>query len=378
VKVLVVSPLPLFPLSHGGRARIWHLAAGLARAGAAVDVLCPWTPGQPLRATERDGVRLHPQRFAVNALPAIAGDAVVPWQVALSLQPWQLGPRRRLRAFDGYDVAHFDFCAHAHWMGRGPRGAKVVYSSHNVERDFAAAQLGLGRWSRRMLAATESLERRAVRASDLVIATTDDDAGRFEELYGAMHRVEVLPQGHDAMAPDARERLRERTRRELGLRPGERAVLFFGGPAAHNREAVRFLETRVLPELEPGARLIVAGECAAAGNGNGRALRLGFVDDLRPLLAASDVGVNPVESGCGQSLKVAQYLGAGLPVVATPSGARGEQMASSGVHIAPRAEFAAAVAAITRAPRPPVQGDATSWTAIGARLHRIYEELLDA
>jgi len=41
---------------------------------------------------------------------------------------------------------------------------------------------------------------------------------------------------------------------------------------------------------------------------------------LRPLLAAADVAVNPVARGSGQSLKVVEYLAAGLPVVALPAG----------------------------------------------------------
>jgi glycosyltransferase involved in cell wall biosynthesis len=49
----------------------------------------------------------------------------------------------------------------------------------------------------------------------------------------------------------------------------------------------------------------------------------GFVDDLRPFLAASDIALNPMLSGGGSNIKMFDYLAAGLPVLSTPFGARG-------------------------------------------------------
>ena len=70
----MISPLPLLPQSHGARVRTYRLAAGLARAGAQVDVLYPWTPGRPLRAARVDGMTLHPQAFALNPLPRVVSE----------------------------------------------------------------------------------------------------------------------------------------------------------------------------------------------------------------------------------------------------------------------------------------------------------------
>jgi len=47
-------------------------------------------------------------------------------------------------------------------------------------------------------------------------------------------------------------------------------------------------------------------------------------DDAKTLLLqATDVALNPMFSGSGTNLKMLEYLAAGVPVVATPVGARG-------------------------------------------------------
>jgi glycosyltransferase involved in cell wall biosynthesis len=379
MRVLVVTPYPLFPLSHGGRVRSFRLATGLAQAGATVDVLFPWTPGQPLGATRRDGVTLHPHRFAANVLPALFRDRLVPSPVALAAQPYALGPRRRLRGFDGYDVVQFEFCATARWMGRAPAGARVVYSAHNVEADFwSHAQLRRGP-RRAMCRAVAALERRAVGVSDMVLVPTQADADRLTELYGPARRIAVLPQGYDgevAPAPERRTRMRECERARLGLGPGDVAVVFVGGPAAHNREAVAFLERELVPRLGRRGHVLIAGKCG--GRGGGQTRRLGFVEDLGPLLAAADVAVNPVATGTGQSLKVAEYLAAGVPVVATPAGARGIDPRNGLLTVTERPGFAQAVVAASGRRRG--QGAngtaAASWRQIGARLHAELAELV--
>src|SRR5215218_2058033 len=97
MRVLSIVPFPILPLTHGGRVRAYRLAVGLARAGALVDLSCPWHPGLPYRAFERDGITIRPFVFGANVLPALLGDRVLSPLVQLSLQPFTLGPRRLLR-----------------------------------------------------------------------------------------------------------------------------------------------------------------------------------------------------------------------------------------------------------------------------------------
>ena len=373
MRVLSILPFPVLPLTHGGRVRAYRLAVGLAGAGATVDLCCPWHPAFPLRPFRREGVTIRPFVFAANVLPVLLGDRIVPPLLQLSRQPLTSGPRRLLRQCRAYDIVEFHFCAYAAWMSRIGGQPRVVYCAHNVEKDYAVAASPFYHLFARQI---EDLERRAVRASDLVVACTDADGRRLGGLYGEPKALAVLPNGFDETeVAEARGYGREQARAELGLRPDELAILFVGGPAVHNRRAARFLEEKLLPAVTRPARLIIAGRCARPHR-QGRVLALGFVTSLAPLLAAADVAVNPVESGSGSNLKLAEYVAAGLPVVSTPFGLRGYEAFADRVTVAELSGFAAAVQAGGRLGDPPPGIADLGWSALGARLHELYAEVI--
>jgi glycosyltransferase involved in cell wall biosynthesis len=356
--------------------RAYHLAVGLARAGAQVDLACPWHPRLPLRPFEREGITIRPFVFAANLLPALLGDRILSPLLQLSGQPFTFGPRRLLRTSRLYDVVEFHFCAYAAWMSRVAPHTRVVYSAHNVEVDFAVAEptTRLRRLHGKQIG---KLERRAVHDSDLVVTCTASDGKRLAHLYGPLNRLAVISNGFDERELWGVPVLgREETRAELGLKPEELAILFIGGPALHNRRAVQFLEEDLLPRLSRPARLVIAGECARPRR-NGRVLALGRVDRLSPLLAAADIAVNPVESGSGSNVKLAEYLAAGIPVVTTPVGLRGYEGFAHLVTVAELDEFVDAVRAKQATGVDPTQhiGE-LSWTALGQRLYAAYADLL--
>jgi glycosyltransferase involved in cell wall biosynthesis len=303
----------------------------------------------------------------------------VPTLVALSWQPYAVAQRRRRALLAEHDVAEFHFCAYAAWMERARRLTKVVYVAHNVEVDFAAAHPP-SLAPRAILRRLAELERRAIEASDLVVACTESDAERLRSLYGGPAYA-VVPNGFDdGLLGFDRAAWRAEARDSLELDPEERVLLFVGGPARHNRDAVAFLEQRLLPSLQPGVVLLVAGGCAKPGRAEPapgrRVRRLGYVDDLRPLFAAADVGVNPVAHGSGSQLKIAEYLAAGLPIVTTPVGTRGYESHARFLTVADLDGFRAAVESVQPADaRPDVSG--LTWTALGQRLHAAYARLLD-
>jgi hypothetical protein len=121
--------------------------------------------------------------------------------------------------------------------------------------------------------------------------------------------------------------------------------------------------------------LIVAGECAPTGR-NGRLLAMGRVARLQPLLAAADVAVNPVDTGSGSNVKLAEYLASGIPVVTTAVGLRGYEAFAEHITVAGRDRFAAAIqASPLRTHRLPAIAE-LEWNVLGARLYRAYADLL--
>lgn len=376
MKIVVVTPFPALPLSHGGRVRSFRLASGLAAAGASVDVLCPWGPGLPLRSFAADGVTVHPHRLLANALPRVLRDRRVPSQVALSWQPERLGPRRLLARFRGYDVVQFEFVAQARWARSIGGRPAVVYSAHNVESDYlrrGPLAPSLGGYSLRRI---EALEREAVSRADLVVACTVEDEQRLGELYGAPRRAAVVHNGFDdgLLGFDRAER-RERARAALGLADDDLAVLFVGGAAHHNREAAR-LATIVLPRIRARARLLLVGECASAVGPTPGVLPLGYQDDLRDVLSAADVAVNPVGAGSGSNIKMPVYLAAGLPIVTTAVGLRGFEEFAAHALVADPEDFADAIPrALELAPAPRDRLAGLTWSALARRLADAYRAL---
>jgi glycosyltransferase involved in cell wall biosynthesis len=376
LRILVVTPFPALPLVHGGRVRSFRLASGLATAGASVDVLCPWGPGLPLRPFAADGVTVHPHRLVANALPRLLRDRRVPSQVALSWQPDWLGPRRLLARFRDYDVVQFEFVAQARWARALDGRSAVVYSAHNVEADYlrrGPLAPSLAGYSLRRI---EALEREAVARADLVVACTAEDEQRLGELYGRPRRVAVVRNGfEDGLLGFDRAQRRQRARAALGLAADELAVLFIGGAAHHNREAAR-LATIVLPRIRRPARLLLVGDCAGAVGPTPGVLSLGYQDDLRDVLSAADVAVNPVGFGSGSNIKMPVYLAAGLPIVTTPVGLRGFEELAGHALVADPEEFADAIPralALEPAPRDHLQP--LTWSALARRLADAYTAL---
>ena len=259
-----------------------------------------------------------------------------------------------------------------------PGNALRVYLSHNVEADFfdAAGPPLAGRafWSRRIAAFERSVARRA----DLVVACSEEDAGRFESLHGVPRdRVVVIPNGYDETTTrPATAEERAAARAALGFSDGDYVCLFVGSDFAHNQDAVEFAVKQLMPRASAhGIKLIVAGGAARplADRRDPWLVARPDAPDLTPLLHAADCGINPVSRGGGSNVKLPTYLGAGLAAASTPFGVRGYVPLRPWVTVV---ENDALEAALRTRPRgwglggnvPPAPIAAHAWGALGEAL----------
>jgi glycosyltransferase involved in cell wall biosynthesis len=213
----------------------------------------------------------------------------------------------------------------------------VVLDAHDVLGNAIAERYGerhlFTRWVR-------SWERRVVRAVDHVFACSEFDRRQFIERYGvAEDRVTTVPNGVDLAV------WQSKASADDGIDPGLKTalkgaqVLFFMGKLDYqpNREALKFLAERLMPELERRNRgrfrLLVCGGPAPAVSPHPSMLFAGKVPDVVPYVRRADICLAPIFTGSGTRLKILEYMAAGKPVVATPKGAEGIA-GVSGEHVA--------------------------------------------
>lgn len=240
------------------------------------------------------------------------------------------------------------------------------------------------------------LDRRLVsQASDAFLAVSNEDRRRMVEIEGIDPRdVLVMPNGIAPARPTGRD-----IRDELGI-PPEAPVIGTVG-RLYRQKALHLLmraAARLVREF-PALQVLVVGD----GPEHARLVALadtlritpvvrwlGQRDDVPDILAALDVAVSS-SNWEGSPLSVLEYMGAGLPTVATAVGGVPDLIVD-GVHgrLVPPGEpiaLAAAIAELLRAPQlaremgrqaRERQRDEFDLESLVRRLERLYEDLLAA
>jgi glycosyltransferase involved in cell wall biosynthesis len=234
-----------------------------------------------------------------------------------------LAPRREIRASlaaaDAVLVSpHYQFP----WVRRHtPAHVPVVVDCHCIEADVWPARRS---WLSKHLAdEIRAGELNAWRAADCVFATCDPEAD-FIRSVGAPEVV-VVPNATDVerIRPVADGEERRRERATLGLPQEELLAVFVGSSGYANVEAAEILEEQAGNLRSLGVQMIVAGRVGIGRQPLPGLTWVGEVEDVAPWLRAADIALCPLEQGSGTSLKVVEYLAAGLPLVSTAVGVRG-------------------------------------------------------
>ncbi len=342
--------------------RVEREARTLAGAGCRVEVIARLEHGLA-RTEERDGytIRRVSPRDARTRLAARLRDASLPgWARELGRRAyWFWHWRNFLRRAYRDAVAHPGALLVAHdldALGAGVRarrrlGVALIYDAHELFPDMRARPEPERRlWMR--------YEARLLRRVDLVFAVTASRAEEMRRRYRietprVLRNVpEVAPEGS---GPDVRER--------LGIEPGTAIVLYLGGlqPNRGLEQLIRALADLpgcVLGLMGSGEEPYVASlrELAAAVSVGGR---LHLTDPVRPhqvvaAAATADVGVIlNLNTGLNNYLslpnKIFEYLGAGVPVVASDFPDMAELIARYDVGATCDPEDPGAIAAAIRA-----------------------------
>ncbi len=394
MKILFLSPTVPYPLTDGGRIRVFNLLKQIA-AKSDVTLLVLETQSSDAEGVaqlQQLGIQVH---LVPNTptLPRVSLGTLL--KAFLRRQPITvvrydlLAYRQKFReliATETFNLVHYEMfhTAQFHIETRLPG----VLSQQNVDSAIWRRLCGetvnpfykFAYWTQQL--AFQRYERVLSPKFDAVTCTSDIDAAVFQQ-HCAKDIIEIIPNGVDIThyQPDFASEV-----------PAH--LIYIGSMDWYpNEDAVGFFADEVLPRVQesvPDVRFSIVG-----GNPSTRVQKLaerkgvvvtGRVPEIKPYFAEATVFVVPLRIGSGTRLKILEALAMGKAIVSTSVGAEGLDLKDSEeIFIADEPTvFADAVTRLlTDAPlrrrvgengRARVEQD-YDWRSIGEKLHLLYTKI---
>lgn len=222
-------------------------------------------------------------------------------------------------------------------------GDRFVYSSQNNETELKKRLLEWHPLKSELLFEVERIERLAVERSAATIAVSQEDAECLVKGKRAAGPVIVVRNG--AASPLTGEEV-ENARLGMRDKVKSRAVVFLGSAHMPNVESADFIVKRLAPQCQDVDFHLVGSVCDAIQHPPSNVHLWGVVDEVTKcaVLQSCAVALNPMGSGSGSNVKLADYLGNGLFVVTTEFGTRGYPVSiSEHLAVVPMDDFAEAI-----------------------------------
>jgi len=394
MKILFLSPTVPFPLTDGGRIRVFNLLKQIATKN---DVTLLALETQPTDAEgvaqlQQLGVQVH---LVPNAptLPSVSLGTLLkafvrrqPITVARYDLPAYRQKFKELIATETFDLVHYEMFHTAQFQPE--TRLPSVLSQQNVDSaiwrrlcdETVSPFHKLAYWTQQL--AFQRYERVLSPKFDAVTCTSDIDATVFQR-HCAEDVIEIIPNGVDIThyQPDASAEV-----------PAH--LIYIGSMDWYpNEDAVSFFADEVLPRIQervPDVRFSIVG-----GNPSARVEKLaerkgvvvtGRVPEIKPYFAEATVFVVPLRIGSGTRLKILEALAMGKAIVSTSVGAEGLDL-KDGEEIFIADEPIVFADAVTRlltdaSLRRRIGGNGRvrverdyDWRSIGEKLHLLYTKI---
>ena len=394
MKILFLSPTVPFPLTDGGRIRVFNLLKQIAEQSdvTLLALETQTTDAEGVAVLQQLGVTVH---LVPNAptLPRVSFGTLVkaflkrqPITVARYDVPAYRQKFRELIANQTFDLVHYEMFHIAQFHRE--TDLPGVLSQQNVDsaiwRRLCSETVNpfykFAYWTQQL--AFQRYERVLSPKFDAVTCTSDIDAAVFQQ-YCAKDAIEIIPNGVDI------------THYQPDFAAEAPAHLIYIGSMDWypNEDAVAFFADEVLPRIQetvPDVAFSIVG-----GNPSARVQKLaerervvvtGRVPEIKPYFAEATVFVVPLRIGSGTRLKILEALAMGKAIVSTTVGAEGLDL-RDGEEILIADEPTAFADAVIRLltdselrrrvgenGRARVERD-YDWRSIGKKLYTLYESL---
>ena len=330
MKILIVSSLQVFPARSGGQSRTAAIAQALAANGHEVSIfsICGrrselFRKGPGLNSSAPSGVSEYVARPHLTTFVGLVSFklGVFPFWATL----WLLFRQHRLASLKQMlsncqaVIADFPFTYPVFdLVAASDKSLRpvTILNTHNVEHQIAVKPV--------FRSVVKRIEDFAARHARIVLACSDHDAAYFSKV--SRESPIVVPNGIEIARFAKIVSQRDQVRSEIGALD-KKVILFSASSYGPNQEGLRFLkdfcEQNTAFVDENSLLFLVVGSVSSQRVSYPGIYLTGKVEFVEPYFCASDFAVNPIFQGGGTSVKVAEYIAAGLPILTTSVGARG-------------------------------------------------------
>ena len=301
MKILALTPWPIYPAQTGGTERCWNL---LSRLGEITVYALDWNGAEHHERIGQLNYRVIPaDPEAVAQARKLMASGIK------TFDPMPMLTRNNLKTFtaaiEAYDP---DLIILEHpWMLDLIGDRPYILDAHNCETVNTGVHNGIHSLDFDLV---RNLERRAVQGAEHLIYCATDDLNNMRKAFPFDTPHTLIPNGCELSDVVT-------TGEQLNL-------IFIGSNYAPNVQAAKNLVA--LAHLLPEYQIQILGPCATAIHSDEPNVQLiGYVTDKQRdwYFQNAYAFVNLTEQGSGTHLKVARALSYGIPVITTPVGARG-------------------------------------------------------
>jgi glycosyltransferase involved in cell wall biosynthesis len=337
VRILFLSPRQSLPARNGAKLREYHFLRALGNL-AEVSYLYFAEPGtEPLTTTDLPFCREvlgvpKPRPYGyVNTALGILGKT--PLTVLNYTSAAMSAALNHMMDGSDFDVLHLDGVHMSHYTREALKrksSLKLIFNWHNIEsealrRYSETTTSAARRWYARHTATNlERVEKHNLESAFGHIVCSDREKEHLQRIVPSS-RVAVVENGVD---------IAHFAHGSETAAPGLRIVFVGAMDYFPNSDAAIFFAKRIWPEVRGrmnGAELLIVGSNPGPGVlalGEVPGVKVtGMVPDVRPFYHGALAAVVPLRTGGGTRLKILEAMAASVPVVSTPLGAEGLDVA---------------------------------------------------